>query len=151
MLTKSKTAKSESARARQSLRSNLSASGYQFTEQRAMVFEYLQSVDHHPTAEEVFLAVKQQLPKISLATVYKNLEALVESGMASKWSYANAAARYDIRTDHHYHLRCLKCGRMWDVEPTEVSEQLARMRPQRGFQVTDYRLELVGTCRDCRQ
>jgi Fe2+ or Zn2+ uptake regulation protein len=148
MLTKGKAAKE---RARANLRSTLSASGYQFTEQRAKVFDYLQSVDHHPTAEEVFLAVKPQLPKISLATVYKNLEALVEVGVASKWTYANAAARYDIRTDHHYHLRCLQCGRMWDVEPTEVSDLLDRMRPQRGFQVSDFRLELVGTCRDCRQ
>jgi Fur family peroxide stress response transcriptional regulator len=151
MLTKSKAAKSERERAKQNLRSNLSASGYQFTRQRAVVFDYLQSVDHHPTAEEVFLAVKSQLPKISLATVYKNLEALVESGVASKWTYANAAARYDIRTDHHYHLRCLRCGRMWDVEPTEVSQLLANMQPQRGFQVSDYRLEFVGTCRECRQ
>ncbi len=150
-MAKSTAAKADREQAKRNLRSNLSARGYQFTQQRARVFEYLQSVEHHPTAEEVFLAVKPQLPKISLATVYKNLEALVESGLASKWSYANAAARYDIRTDHHYHLRCLSCGRMWDIEPTEVSELLARMRPQRGFQVSDYRLELVGTCRDCRQ
>lgn len=150
MLTRAKKNPAERERVRKQLRSTLSAKGYQFTEQRAIVFDYLQTVAHHPTAEEVFLAVKAKLPKISLATVYKNLEALVESGVASKWTYGDGSARYDKRTDHHYHLRCLKCGRMWDIEPTEVSDMLDRMRPQRGFQVTDYRLEIVGFCRDCR-
>src|SRR5262249_9490086 len=93
------------------LRSRLSAGGYSFTRQRTPVYEYLQQAEHHPTAEEVFLAVKKTMPKVSLATVYKNLEALIEAGVASKLTYGDGSARYDIRTNHHYHLRCLKCGK----------------------------------------
>src|SRR5262245_48364541 len=108
------------------LRERLESQGGPVTMQRAAVFEYLSRVDHHPTAEEVFLAVKSELPKISLATVYKNLEALVACGAASKLTYGDSAARYDIRTDHHYHTRCLKCGRIADLEP-EAGEQVLKL------------------------
>jgi Fe2+ or Zn2+ uptake regulation protein len=136
-------------RARQHLKQTLSTGGFHFTEQRAAVFAYLSQVAHHPTAEEVYLAVKQQLPKVSLATVYKNLEALIESGVASKLTYGDSSTRYDIRTDHHHHLRCVACGKIWDVEPKEGSDWLKTLKPRPGFQVTDFRLEILGHCRDC--
>jgi len=136
---------------REMLRQKLHTRGAQVTTQRAAVFDYLSGVEHHPTAEEVFLAVKPKLPRISLATVYKNLEALVNCGAVSKLAYGNASARYDIRTDHHYHTRCLKCGKIWDLDVQEGSELLARIKPQKGFEVKDYRLELLGHCRECRR
>ena len=135
---------------RELLRQKLRTRGAQLTVQRAAVYDYLSGVEHHPTAEEVFLAVKPKLPRISLATVYKNLEALVSCGIVSRLDYGNASARYDIRTDHHYHTRCLECGKIWDLDAKGGSGLLARIKPQAGFQVRDYRLELLGHCRDCR-
>src|SRR5262249_51938370 len=102
---------------RRGLRRMLEARGANFTRQRAAVFEYLGRAKHHPTAEEVFVAVKRELPKISLATVYKNLEALVACGAASKLTSGDSATCYEIRTDPHFHSRCLKCGRITDVNP----------------------------------
>ncbi|MFN7949010.1 MAG: transcriptional repressor [Blastocatellia bacterium] len=133
------------------LRAVLGGEGRHFTQQRATVFEYLSGADHHPTAEEVFLAVKPKLPKISLATVYKNLEALVACGAAAKLTYGDAAARYEVRRDHHYHTRCLQCGSLTDLEPAAGTEWLQRISPPPGFEVTDYRLELLGYCRHCRK
>lgn len=123
--------------------------GASFTRQREVVYGYLSSVEHHPTAEEVFLAVKRELPRISLATVYKNLETLVGCGAASKLTYGDSAVRYDIRTDHHYHVRCLGCGMIRDVEPAAAVEVGRIPGLPRGFRVEDFRLELVGYCRDC--
>ncbi|MCI0336064.1 MAG: transcriptional repressor [Acidobacteria bacterium] len=131
------------------LREMLDLRGAHFTRQRAAVFDYLNRVDHHPTAEEVFLAVKQGLPRISLATVYKNLEALVGCGAASKLTYGDGAARYDVRTDHHYHTRCLKCGRITDLEPEAGKQLLKLIKPPRGFKVEDYHLEVLGYCKSC--
>ncbi len=132
------------------LREKLDVQGAHFTRQRAAVFDYLGRANHHPTAEEVFLAVKQELPKISLATIYKNLEALVACGAASKLNSGDGAARYDIRTDHHYHSRCLKCGRITDLEP-EADRQLLRLvKPPKWFKVEDYRVEILGYCKGCR-
>lgn len=133
------------------LKKRLEARGAHLTRQRAAVFEYLGQVEHHPTAEEVYLAVKPKLPRISLATVYKNLEALVNCGAVSRLTYGDAASRYDIRTDHHYHTRCLECGRIWDLDAKPGSELLKQIKPQTGFAVEDYRLELLGRCRDCRR
>src|SRR5215831_7599041 len=132
----------EAERQRSALRQKLVTSGSSFTRQRGAVFDYLRRVDHHPTAEEVFIAVKQELPKISLATVYKNLEALVACGAASKLTYGDSAARYEIRTDHHYHSRCLACGCVSNVEPTARRALAEQVKAPKGFQVEDYRVEL---------
>ena len=132
------------------VRHKLDRLGYRPTTQRVAVFDYLSQVHNHPTAEDVFLAVKRKLPRISLATVYKNLEGLVACGAASKLTYGDGSARYDIRTDHHYHTRCLHCGQLADLEPSESSAWLRRIRPRAQFEVIDYRLELLGYCRDCR-
>ena len=75
------------------LRRKLDERGGHMTRQRAAVYDYLGSVEHHPTAEEVFLNVKRKVPKISLATVYKNLEALVACEAISKLSYGDGSAR----------------------------------------------------------
>jgi Fur family transcriptional regulator, peroxide stress response regulator len=148
---KKQTGAVQALKAKQQLRANLSSSGFHFTEQRAAVFDFLRSVKHHPTAEEVYMAIKKQLPKVSLATVYKNLEALIAAGVASKLNYGDGSARYDIRTDHHHHLRCLQCGRVWDLEASENSAWLKTLKSPISFQVSAYRLELVGHCRDCRR
>ena len=139
------------AQQRETLRQQLRAQGAQLTAQRVAVFGYLSGVDHHPTAEEVFFAVKRKIPRISLATVYKNLETLVNCGAVSKLTYGDASARYDIRTDHHYHTRCLKCGKVWDLDADEGPAALKHIKPQAGFEVKDYRLELLGHCRQCRR
>ncbi len=132
------------------LRLMLDGQGANFTRQRAAVFDYLSEVDHHPTAEEVFLAVKKELPKISLATVYKNLEALVACGAASKLTYGDSATRYDIRTDHHYHSRCLRCGRITDIDPAAGEQLLKLIKPPAGFKIADHRVELLGYCKNCK-
>ena len=132
------------------LREALEASGQRFTEQRAAVFHYLANTDVHPTADEVFLAVRQELPVISLATVYKSLETLVGCGLAVKLSYADHSARYDGRTDPHHHARCVVCERVLDL-PGEISSgEIEALRGTAGaFTVTGYRLELSGYCPEC--
>ena len=97
------------------LRQALEQAGWRLTRQRAAVFDCLRSVDTHPTAEEVYAAVRTHIPNISLATVYKALEALVDCGLATKLDYADGPARYDHRTDAHYHLRCLATGQVRDL------------------------------------
>ena len=80
------------------LRRALEASGQRFTEQRAAVYRYLAHTDVHPTADEVLLAVREELPGISLATVYKSLETLVGCGLAVKLTYGDGSARSAVNT-----------------------------------------------------
>lgn len=132
------------------LRAALEASGQRYTEQRAAVYRYLIGTEAHPTADDVFTSVRQEIPDISLATVYKSLETLVGCGLAIKLTYGDGSARYDGRTDQHHHARCLVCGRVMDV-PTDVdvSSVTGKLPPVTGFAVEGYRLELLGTCAAC--
>ncbi len=132
------------------LREALEASGQRFTEQRAAVFRYLALTDVHPTADEVFLAVRQRLPGISLATVYKSLETLVGCGLAVKLTYADDSARYDGRTDPHHHARCVVCSRVLDLAGDISQREIdALSGDASGFTVTGYRVELSGYCSRC--
>ena len=135
--------------AEQRLREALEASGQRFTEQRAAVYRYLTGTDTHPTADEVFIAVRASIPDISLATVYKALETLVGCGLATKLTYGDGSARYDGRTDPHPHARCLDCGAVIDVPGRLDNAALAGLGPLPGFAVESYRLELVGHCDGC--
>lgn len=133
------------------LREALAAHGQRFTEQRAAVYRFLASTDKHPTADEVFLAVRSEVPVISLATVYKSLETLVGCGLAVKLTYGDGSARYDGRTDPHHHARCLGCSRMFDLQGEVRPRAFPELEESpEGFRVTGYRLELTGYCRACR-
>ncbi|HEX2203882.1 MAG TPA: transcriptional repressor [Longimicrobium sp.] len=129
------------------LREVLEAHGQRFTEQRAAVYRFLRGTQAHPSADEVFTAVRADIADISLATVYKALETLVSCGLAVKLTYGDDSARYDARTDDHYHSRCLKCGMVRDV-PGEA-EVLPRLEVGEDFRVQGYRVEVVGYCRNC--
>src|SRR5438093_13450791 len=89
------------------LRRALDQAGCRVTRQREAVFDFLRSTEAHPTAEQVYTAVRQKIPNISLATVYKALEALVGAGVALKMANAEGAARYDCHCEDHYHVRCI--------------------------------------------
>jgi Fe2+ or Zn2+ uptake regulation protein len=133
------------------LRHALEQAGWRYTRQRAAVFTYLRSVDSHPTAEQVYTAVRSSIPSISLATVYKALEALVDVRLAAKLLYADGPARYDCRSDDHYHLRCLDTGQVRDLPLPYDPGLLEKLDPHlieslraQGFEITGHRLELVG-------
>ena len=136
--------------AERTLRNALSATGQRYTEQRAAVFRFLRSTESHPTADEVFFHVRQEIPGISLATVYKSLETLVGARLATKLTYGDGSARYDGRTDDHHHLRCLGCERVIDLPGQVDDREVARLEASAdGFQVTGCRLELTGYCAEC--
>jgi Fe2+ or Zn2+ uptake regulation protein len=133
------------------VREALERAGWRFTRQRAAVHEYLCRCGTHPTAEEVYLAVQRRIPHISLATVYKALEALVDAGLAAKVVGEDGPARYDCRRDDHYHYRCLTSGEVHDVPTTFDPALLDKLDPnlvaelrRHGFHVTSYRLEVLG-------
>lgn len=132
------------------LRDALESDGHRFTTQRAAVYRVLGASTSHPTADEIFTSVRDRIPDISLATVYKALEAFVSCGLAMKLTGGEGPARYDSRTDRHHHVRCLSCGRVADVEGTGMSEHLESLRNGTDYEVVEARLELLGHCPRCR-
>ncbi len=131
------------------LEASLATAGFRPTRQRRAVFETLVAMRSHPTAEEVFAVVRRDVPNISLATVYKALESLAAAGLALKLGCAEGSARYDARTDAHYHARCRACGLVMDVEADDRmlgALQLAIVPLARLDQI---RLEFHGVCHRC--
>jgi Fur family transcriptional regulator, peroxide stress response regulator len=130
----------------------LAGRGQRFTRQRARVYEVLKATDQHPTAEEVYRKVKQTLPAVSLATVYKSLDALVQCGLALKLTYGDSSARYDGTVGDHPHMRDVQTGQVLDV-PMDVAAKLPCVVPggvseeieqRTGFKVAALRVELIG-------
>jgi len=121
------------------------------TKQRQVILEELKKAVSHPTADEVFLMVRQRLPRISLGTVYRNLELLSENGMIQKLDWSGRQKRYDGNFENHYHIRCLNCGRVEDVliKPLPVVEET--FRPVTDYKIMGYRLEVLGLCANCKK
>jgi Fur family transcriptional regulator, peroxide stress response regulator len=136
------------------LRCALEKAGWRYTRQRAEVFAHLRSVDSHPTAEQVFACVRRRLPNISLATVYKALDALVDAGLAARLADDDGPVRYDGKAHPHYHLRCERTGQLCDLELPYDPSLLDRLAPElieelrgKGFEVLGHRLEVIGRFR----
>ncbi len=138
------------------LRRALEKAGWRFTRQRAEVYAHLRTVDSHPSAEEVYSAVRQRIPNISLATVYNALDALVDAGLAARLADDDGGPiRYDGKAHPHYHLRCQRTGQVHDLDVPYDPTLLRRLAPelveqlrQKGFEVLGHRLEILGHFRD---
>jgi Fur family ferric uptake transcriptional regulator len=120
------------------------------TRQREVILDDLRSVTSHPTADEVYEMSRRRLPDISLATVYRNLEALADMGVVGRLSLAGTKRRYDGNVSRHYHSRCSKCGRVFDLpveESRSVDDALTELRSMEG--VEDIDIEIKRVCAGC--
>ncbi len=119
------------------------------TRQRRIVLEELRKVTSHPTATELYKAVRERLPKISLGTVYRNLDLLSQLGEVQKLKSGGAQIRFDGNPEQHYHIRCLRCGSVADAHrpPLDIS---ADDLQQNGYKVLGHRLEFIGVCPRCQ-
>lgn len=87
-----------------------------YSRQRASIKEYLENTLEHPTADTVYLHVKEAYPNISLGTVYRNLNLLADIGEAVKITTPDGGDRFDGRIVPHYHVACTRCGKVEDLE-----------------------------------
>ena len=120
------------------------------TPQRRMIQEELQKLDFHPTAAELYKILRKRLPRLSLGTVYRNLDLLVRLGQINKLETGGSEAKFDGNTRRHHHIRCHICGRMDDINdlPADLTSPL--QKEIRGYQILDQRFEFVGICPSCR-
>ncbi len=117
--------------------------------QREAILGYLRSTTSHPTAYSVYEVVRQDIPNISLGTVYRNLKLLSAEGKILELALAGSLSRFDGNAQNHYHFRCAGCGYVFDVtEPVDGSLD-SRVAQETGFNVSYHILEFRGLCRDC--
>ncbi len=121
------------------------------TRQRQGILEELRKTDTHPSADELFGRVRKQMPRISLGTVYRNLEILSELGEIQTIEMAGSLKRFDAIATNHYHIRCVDCDRLVDA-PLEVSKTLENaVQAHTDFYILDHKIEFEGLCPDCRR
>jgi Fur family ferric uptake transcriptional regulator len=120
------------------------------TEQRQVILDELRRVNTHPTADEVYELVRRRLPHISMGTVYRNLDLLSESGLIRKLDFG-PQMRFDGDMTEHYHVRCVRCGRIGDVRGVSVGGLDEFRGKGTDFDIIGYRLEFIGICPSCRK
>ena len=119
------------------------------TRQRQVILEELRKVNTHPSADEVYEMVRKRLPRISLGTVYRNLEILSESGEIKKLEPGSSLKRFDGNPSEHFHIRCIRCNRIADMPMASDFEiDLADMTPTE-YEILGHRLEFFGLCPHC--
>lgn len=119
------------------------------TRQRAVILEELRKMKTHPTADEVYSVVRERLPRISLGTVYRNLDFLASTGEILKLEATGNTRRFDGDTSWHQHVRCVKCGRIGDVMEGCPAPAVEGM-DVRGFtRILGARVEYDGICDEC--
>lgn len=119
------------------------------TRQRRAILDALCSVTSHPTADDVHQMVRESMPRVSLATVYRNLEMMSDAGMILKLNTAGVQKRFDGNTMPHYHIRCSECGRVDDVFIDPVNGLDDAACEMCGYVVTSHSVEFVGVCPSC--
>ena len=124
-------------------------SNLRMTRQRKVILEELRKVDTHPSADEVYEMVRKRLPRISLGTVYRNLEILSRSGEIQKLETGCNLKRFDGIAENHYHIRCLQCDRVIDAPEGFDIAVNHDLPTTNGFKILGHRLEFVGICPDC--
>jgi Fur family transcriptional regulator, ferric uptake regulator len=119
------------------------------TTQRQVILEELAKVTSHPTANEVYDMVRRRLPRIGLGTVYRNLDLMAESGMILKIEVGGTQKRFDATTTPHYHIRCLECGRVNDIDMDFQSEINDAAADASHYQIFSHHIEFTGVCPMC--
>jgi Fur family ferric uptake transcriptional regulator len=120
------------------------------TTQRSILLDELRQVDSHPSADELYAMVRRRLPRISLGTVYRNLEILAGLGAIRRIDSGGGLKRFDGNPAEHYHIRCVACDRLVDA-PVAVDRSLNdQVRRVTDFEIIGHQLEFLGRCPGCR-
>jgi len=123
---------------------------HRMTRQRRVILEELGHLSTHPTADELYGIVRKRIPKISLGTVYRNLEMLAAAGTIRLVRTCGRQMRFDADLSDHIHAICVQCGKVIDMPGAPPSVQPGSMGPAgSGFRQIATRTEIIGVCADC--
>jgi len=120
------------------------------TKQRQVILDELQKLTSHPTADEMYQLLRKRLPKISLGTVYRNLEIMSENGLIQKLDVGGTQKRFDGNAETHYHVRCARCNRVDNINimPDRRVEEMAQAHTD--YEILRHRMEFIGYCPACQ-
>lgn len=121
------------------------------TIQCSLVFEAVNKLSCHATADEIYSSIIKDHPNISRGTVYRNLNQLSKMGQIRKMSIPGAADCFDHLCHDHYHIRCTKCGKVFDIDMEYIVDLEKNIKNPHGFQFTGYDIVFKGICPTCKK
>ena len=121
------------------------------SKQREAILRVLKSTTVHPTADWILEQVKKEIPNISYVTVYRNLRLLRKTGDILELDLAGRPSHFTHNVQDHYHFRCDKCDRVFDLETPVYRTINDEVKKNTGFNATHHVLEFRGLCGDCQE
>ncbi len=129
----------------QNILARCEAQGLRMTEQRRKIAQVLEAADDHPDVEELYRRAAEVDPRISLATVYRTVKLLEETGILEKHEFGDGRARYeDAEREHHDHLIDMNSGEVIEFVDAEIEALQEKIAKKLGFELRGHRLELYG-------
>ena len=123
---------------------------FRHSKQRDAVVKVLSKINYHPTVDEIYDIVRKEYPKVSLATIYRNVEQLSQMKKIWKIESPNEPARYDGNMEKHHHVKCTKCSAINDVWIKNSLEELIDLNKiENNFSITGFKIEFEGLCDKC--
>lgn len=132
----------------------LKSNSLKFTAQREIILKTLYESNEHFTPESLYLTIKKKYPdvKVGIATIYRTLNLLEESNMATSISFGSAGKKFELGIKpHHDHMICEKCGKIIEFEDTDIEKKQLKIAEKFGFKLTGHLMQLYGICKDCQQ
>ena len=121
-----------------------------YSKQRELILDAVSQTHEHPTAEMIYRGIKAEYPRLSLATVYRNLNQLCEAGTIRRLRLTDSPDRFDCNTAPRCHLCCSRCGRVIDVDvPVEWENLTARQLD--GCRIDRCEVNFYGLCDECAE
>jgi len=130
----------------------LHQAGLRVTPQRVAICQLLANTETHPTANDIFLELKDKYPSLSLATIYNTLDVLVGMGAVNALgSIGDDKVHFDGNTSPHINLACIKCHKIVDLHTKEINQLDEEINQRSGFKVMGSRVLYYGVCPDCQK
>lgn len=124
-----------------------------FTKQRELVLEIVYENDGHFTPEDIYNLIKEKHPNIiiGIATIYRTLALLEESGIVNSLSFGNKGKKYEFGlTEHHDHLICEVCGKLIEFQDSIIEKRQEEIAKEFNFEMKDHIMQITGICEDCQ-
>ena len=116
-----------------------------------MVLDAVNEMHRHVTADQIYTFIKEKYPSIGRGTVYRNLGILVEEGKVRKVEVPDGSDRFDFTLENHYHVECVKCGEIFDVDMDVISELEKKRKDTHGMKYISHDVFFKGICQECQK
>lgn len=121
------------------------------TIQKEIIYKQVMSMDNHPTADDIYNAIKIDHPQISKGTIYRVLNQLASNNRIFRIRIPGSSDIYDYKNYQHFHLYCQHCQRLYDLDIDEAKIKIDVKSQEKGFHILGYSLIFEGICPNCKK